>query len=193
MKHFSICILFVLTLTSCSKSDTYNDYFDKENGLWVTKSIGDYVITAQYRPSKIILKSEFSEDSLQSLTATERMFSIKQATFFNLEFKTKDESTPMLKQDVLNNQEYIERLLYFQNQARFDFELIIDSKHYMCNSYIFEDSHSLSGKDIVSLNFLVTEDQIRQSEEVKLLYSDKVLGTGELYFVFDKESINAFN
>lgn len=187
---FIICFL-----SSCQRqkvsTDSYLEYVNNpSNGLLETIDIGDLTFIAQYRTNLHDVLS-FNSRSFKSQVELDSMLNEKKGTrTFTFSIKSNIKGEDVLAKDLMNQQQYEQRIQYLIGAIQNDFFLIQGKDTIPCIMHHFERTYHLSESQKLMLVFELPEKSVGDSE-CKLMYKDKVFGVGNIVFTFSQKAINA--
>jgi hypothetical protein len=188
-KLTSFLLLFtctILLLGGCNYSnslspDEYMNWVnDADNGLLHEQIIGEYKFIFQYYPAAYMtLKDLYTsgvEVNKDSFDSTLREYDGLQYGIFKI--GTISGNNEFLKQGVVSEQEYFDRIQYFISMVQNDIYLVSGLDTLPCKMHHFERTFSINSFDNIVLGF----DADQKKVDKTVIFSDKVLGIGDIKF-----------
>lgn len=183
----------MLVLTGCGRGKleplAYRDWVNNPaNGLAVERIIGDFAITASYRPHEFVVLNEWNPDEEQADNSfTERMKELEGYQYINLRLDSKDQKTEALKVGLQSQQQYYERLQYLTTLIPEDVYLIDGADTLPCKLHHYERTYKMTSFSDITLVF---ENKNKQTNDKILVFDDRIFGIGLLQFRFEKNNLN---
>lgn len=199
MKYFYIIlIVFVITAPDgCKSSDLPPDAYikwveDDVNGLKISKTMGLFTFTLQYKPYEYIALKELGIKNPDEVKLKETKKRLKGHQYFDLRISTSEPGITPLYYGVNNEEQFNERLHYFLFKAQLDFYLLDGEDSLICELYHFERNFGLAPYKTILTGFSHPkgENSSYYKDNKTFVYNDKVLGIGPVML---KISANALN
>ena len=193
MKNFINISLVILILSGCSKGKlepaAYRDWVNNPaNGLAIERTVGDFTVTASYRPHEFVVLNEWNPDEEQSdRSFAERMKELEGYQYINLRLDSKDKKTEVLKTALQSQQQYYERLQYLTTLIPRDVYLVDGGDTLPCTLHHYERTYKMTSFSDISLVF---ENKSKQTNDKILVFDDRLFGLGTLKFHFEKNNLN---
>jgi hypothetical protein len=174
-------------LFSCSKKELpANDFIkfveDKNNGLKVSKNIGEIDYTLQYKPIDYILLKENNNSDIK-----ERKESLDGMQYYTLTYSLVKNNKDILKDNLTSSEEYYERVNYFSFGLQKDIYLIDGNDTLDCKLFNYVRSYGLSpGADFV---LAFNKNLQPQITDKLMVIEDKIFGGGIIKIKIAKEDI----
>ncbi|MGE3823811.1 MAG: hypothetical protein AB7G44_06270 [Bacteroidia bacterium] len=189
-----VLLLSVVVFYSCSAVNKVSpvDYVkwveDENNGLKRTKEIGDYIFELQYQPLEYMALREVKD--INNVTSAE-MDSVKNQLsgldYYKLKIKSVNDASNPLSTGLGSNDKYYYRLEYFANEVKNDLSLVNGNDTILCALHHFEYNHNIVPYHTILIGFENNAEQ--KIESRTFIYNDKILGTGAVKFIFDKNDL----
>lgn len=184
--NISFLIIVFTAMSGCKQETlTPSSYVswvrDSDNGLHVTRTIGDFEFEIQYTPPEyIVLQSERDRfiDNERMKTESERYSGTEQYVF---KIHRAD------GQDILDDGDpegYATRLEYFVSYAESDIWLIRGNDTLPCAQYTYERTYGLNPDLTVVVGF--ESDSSGSENDRTFLFDDHVLGIGPVKLNIEK-------
>ncbi len=156
----------------------------EENGLHMTKKIGEYVFDLQYKPAEyVVLKENMilpaSSEEMKSETAN-----YSDMQYFTLRIKGENGQDPLT--DVADLDTYTSRLVYFTGAMQHDLKLVAGADTLPCMLFHYEPTSGIDGR----LTFLIGFPGTSPETDRTFLMEGHELNTGPICITIDKSSIN---
>lgn len=189
---FSALVLAVLrscggSASSLPVSAYINWVEDEQNGLVVSKTIGRYSFTVQYKPSPYVVlqdekRSDFSEKQFDSLVTA-----ISDMDYYTL--KIGAEGNKDLTRFGLNNdQEYYARQEYLSTQLQQDIRLIDGSDTLNCLLYHYERTYGIDPQASIVLAF-ENKTAGKAVGNKTIVIDDRHFGTGPVMLTISAQAL----
>jgi hypothetical protein len=178
----SIILLF---LAGCEKSLEMASFAawvkNPENGLLKQREMGNYIFSAQFKPAAMVAVLETGgKVNPESESFLNRTKELEELYHFTYKIKGKD-GYDALSSNTESDGEYFERLEHFLDGAQMDFLLVTGSDTLPCQLYHLERTYGLVPETTMLLTFPKIKTEL---PEFKLLYNDKILGSGPVVFEY---------
>ncbi len=185
-------IICMLLMVSCKpKSVTTEELFafvnNTDNGFIRSEQIGGYELTVIHQPAELKAALEL-QDTIPTDAGFKQLLEVKKETMdFIFRIGSKDQKGDALEQGISNLAQYQDRLGYLASAIHHDFMLVNDKDTIPCILHHYERNFQMAHFHQVLLSFKRPENM---SDEIRVIYNDRLLGTGKVQFVFKKERIN---
>lgn len=183
-KIIIFCVFSLLVFSCAKKKMTAIDYMryveNEDNGLKVSKNIGEVNYTIQFKPVEyILLKENRANDPKEK--------EIDGMQYYTLSFSLKKSDKDILRHDLREQNEYYERVNYFSYGLQNDIYLVEGTDTLKCNLFNYVRSYGLSpradfilgfnktGKNMIQDKLVVVEDKVFEGGIIKLKISEKDL------------------
>ncbi|MCL4816895.1 MAG: hypothetical protein QY303_10325 [Vicingaceae bacterium] len=140
-----------------------------ENALVLKKEIGNYYFELKHIP-----ESSTDKDSI-----THQSFVLKIGVV---------KGNDILSEGIEDENEYYERLNYFDQEAQIDMKLVDGSDTLSCLLYHFERNYGIAPFNNIVLSFPGRKNQQNSHDKV-FIFDDKVLGLGTVKIKIEKELV----
>jgi len=192
MNRTITCILILCLFSGCIKRKLepgeYVRYIkNPKKGIFVEKTIGEYVFGLQYKPLDYVALLEQRGDSvLNNKDFKADKEKMKNSQHFTFTIRTR-EGKSVLKQDIVDEKELYDRINYFSYVMQEDFKLVEGKDTLKCTFYHFERTYDLSPY----LTFIVEFEQSKKKNRANKLfiYEDRILKTGTVKIMIKSGSI----
>ncbi len=188
-KRFAAFVVFlsciILLCNGCDSSMLSTEEFiqwvdDPDNGLIQEQVVGEYKFIFQYRPTAYMVLKDLDANELD---INQAMFDSTLREYNGLQYgilkigtvKGNDE---FLKQSVVSEQEYFDRIQYFTSSVQNDLYLLNEQDTLPCKMLHFERTFSINSFDNIILGFEADQKETDKT----IVFSDKALGTGDIKF-----------
>jgi hypothetical protein len=162
---------------------------DEENGLRVSKEIGDYKFTLQYKPCEFEALLHLGDKPLAKKQLDSAVASIKDIQFFTLCINSPGKNDPA-KDISIDEADYNQRLNYLMFEMQKDFFLVDGKDTLSCLFYHYERNFNVSPENNILLGF--ERDTLEKEPADKtLIYDDKILETGPVMLTIRSNNIKA--
>lgn len=145
-----------------------------ENGLRKMVTVSPCVFTFQYKPAAYILSMEHHRD--QAMVKS-RLPDFDSMVWFNVTIQISGYNETPLKYLAQSVAEYQDRLNYYLNDARRDFDLICGAESLPASSYWFEDNQGLTPMVTMVVGFKFQKSATVQND-LQIAYYDRVFRSG---------------
>jgi hypothetical protein len=159
---------------------------DKQNGLFVTKTIADFEFSLQYKSAEFIAIEQIRSDSVSSKTIEDRKRAINGMQYYTFRIKALD-GKEVLQSGIADESEYASRLEYFLSYAKADISLIENGDTLACALYHFERNYGLSPITNIVLGF--ERKPGSESADKTFIYNDQVLNSGPVQLTIQAHDI----
>lgn len=151
-----------------------------ENGLEVVREMGAYRLTARLMPSTywMLTQSETSEYSQEDAESN--------IWYVQLRVESKNPQEPVMKQGIVDEQAYQERLQYFKYGMQNDLYFVQAQDSLEAVLYHHEQSFGLTP---FTTSLIAFEDKSAQMGARTLVLDDQNLGIGPVKFLFSQATI----
>lgn len=184
---FSVLILACNTKKKEISPLEYVKYIeDSDNGLKITKEIGEVIYTLQYKPIDYLIALEQKINFIDKEVYRRRKNELQGMEYFTLELFPKENNIEVLNIGAIDKNEYNERLQYASFDLQNDIYLINENDTLDCVLYHFEQKYGLGTSVNLLLGF---EKNNKSSEDLTIVMEDKILNNGLIKFLLLKENI----
>lgn len=192
---FSFVVLLVRDCNSSVRSLGPADYVnwveDPENGLHITKAVGETTIELQYKPQDYqVLKdnpqTELSLDEFKSQQAE-----ISDMQYFTLRISN-SKGGDLLRSDASGVSDFSQRLAYFSSAMQKDISLIDGKDTVKCLLFHFERSYGIDPRSTFVLGFPFAKNKNTlpgKNEDKTVLFDDHEIGTGPVMITIEAEKL----
>jgi len=175
-----ICIIFLLLLSSCTQRPlSARDYVawvnNKQHGLKVETTFGDFAFTLFYRPLPYLALKEFPDGQFKKQDINKQINDMSEFQYYTLEIASCDKKTDVLQNGLRSKDEYYARIQYFSFLMQNDLFLMDGDEKLPCKLFQYERDFNLSPFQRFSLGFPHSTSKKTNSDK-SLVYVDKVLG-----------------
>jgi hypothetical protein len=158
---------------------------NKENGLKVEKTIGEFTYTAQYKPLPYVALLDLQKENVSSTELNKKMEEYSGLQYFTLQISTESQQE-LLKKDLTETNEYYSRIQYFSFDMQKDLKLIDGKDTLNCELFHFERVFGLAPYARFVLGFPKTEHK----EDKTLFLDEKIFGSGKIYLTIQAKNNN---
>lgn len=186
-----LCAVFLsLLITRCKETKLRTEQYinwieDADNGLRVTKSIGEVTLSLQYKPMEYILAKEQMQESMNGEEKEKRINELGNMQYYNLTYSLAGNSGDILKYNLGDASEYQERIYYFSFHMQEDIFMIEGNDTLPCELFHFERYYGLSPKLSFSLGFKNTGNKT----DKQVIIDDNIYGSGPVKFIIALKDI----
>lgn len=186
--------IFCLTITFCSCNEekvlspvNYVKWVENsQNGLRVSKTIMPFKITLQYKPIPYVIAMQERSPVLSRQTYEEEAHQMEGMQYFTLRIEVPGQSTPLLKYNLRQVDDYYDRVSYFSSAMQKDIFLVEGRDTFPCLLHHFERTYELAPYS----NFLLGFSRSQTSPADKtILFQDRVLGLPPVSLTISKDAI----
>jgi len=181
-----------------SEKEYYQWLNDKNNQLFVAKSIKGIKLSVKYLPPEYLTYNELKEnpsrqytiDSLLTIYQKNRTFLL---TFAPEDNKAQEPQPDVMYDNITNNEEYLKRFQDLTFNMGQYIQLKTDSNTYTPVLHTFENTYGLSPYRSIYLVFGekgIKNDDLLSSNKLELVFDDLIFSTGISYFSFKKNKID---
>jgi hypothetical protein len=149
---------------------------DKENGLRVEKTIGEFTYTLQSKPLEYVALLDLEKDKVSKPELTEKMEEFSGMDYFTFQIST-DSQQELLKKNLETTNDYYNRINYFSFEMQKDLKLIEGSDTVNCELFHFERVYGLAPYARFVLGF----PKSQSGQEKTFYYNEKIFGSGRIY------------
>jgi hypothetical protein len=158
---------------------------NKENGLKVEKTIGEFTYSAQYKPLAYVALLELKSDTVSEAVLKQKMEEFSGLQYFTLQISA-DSQQELLKKNLTETNDYYGRIQYFSFDMQRDLKLIEGKDTLNCELFHFERVYGLAPYARFVLGFPKTNDQ----HDKTLFLDEKVFGSGKVYLTIQAKNNN---
>ena len=180
-----LTIMVPLIIMGCSSSMDQERYIRwveaYDNGLHVKKTINDYVLDVQYKPTDYV--------ALQRVSTTTDLFKDARKAVDNLQYYTLTISTADPENDLLQHGTLAEKqrlLYYFSYELQHAIHLVENGQQRPCQLYHFERSYDLKRGSTFVLGF---EKDSLESDEVQMVIDPPLFSATPITITIHKRNI----
>jgi hypothetical protein len=136
--------------------------------------------SADYTIIKQLGVNQFSKEAYQELKKQKEDY-----IQFDIKIQSSKESNNSLFKTISKSTEqYLELIQYFEN-AKNDFIIELDNQPIELSTYYFVPNQGFSNSEEIVLGTTkISEERLKKSEKIKIIYDDKIFGHGRIYFTF---------
>jgi hypothetical protein len=184
IKYFALLLPLVLLeakgcISTRQKSLGAGEYIswveNPENGLFVTKPVGDYVFTLQYKPLPYVVMQD-EKRPLKKKEMQDKTVSFSDMQYYTFRIGTVS-GKDVQRFNIDNDQQFYSRLEYFSLNMQNDLKLIDNGDTLPCLLYSFERTYGIDPR----ASFVIAFNKSKTPGAAKtLMYSDQALGTGPI-------------
>jgi hypothetical protein len=160
---------------------------DTENGLRVSKNIGDCSYVLQYKPSEYEVLLHNQDVALNKRTMDSLKETVKGLQYFMLTISNKD-GKEVAGENSIDQAEYNAKLDYMIADMQMDFSLIDGHDTLPCAFYHYERNFKLSPVNNILLGFEKGASANNLNNKT-LIYNDRLLGNGMVLLTIKAENI----
>lgn len=161
-----LCILLQGCMGPLDRDEYIHWIRDYDNGLHVSKQIGEYVVDVQYQPAQYTQLQKMSTGSYHDTGANKD--TLDEIQYYILTVGLADESVDFIDYRVRDVEEKQRKLYYFSYRFQYDITLEEGGKEFPCVLYHFERPVDLRGSRTILLGF---EQHTNNSKEATLKIS----------------------
>lgn len=187
--YFAYFLIMILTAGCKEKKLTADEYIEwmenPENGLKITRIIGDIEFILQYKPIDYILAKEQMQKKMTKEEKEKRMMELGEMQYYHLTYSLKEGNADILKYNLTGDSEYQERVYYFSFGHQENIHLAEGRDTLPCELFHFERYYGLSPKMSFSLGFKKTS----KADDKQLMILDEVYGSGPVKFTISSADI----
>jgi hypothetical protein len=194
-----LLLLSGLLFFSCSKNNlAHKDYAkwiqDEKNGLKVSKKVGDFEFSLQYKTVEFLALLENPDGFSRPEQLNDYISGLKGYEYFTLTIKNKDENE-IMSAGIENDVEYFSRLEYLMNTLQDDISMLTSNGDTIpCVLFHYERNYGISKLNNCVLAF--ESSNIKRESDRTLVYDDQILGTGKICLTIkgsDVQNVPALN
>ena len=184
--RYNLLFILLFFLMSCSQSLEQDDYIawveGYENGLHVSRSLGDFIFDLQYKPAEYVRLQEkqWRGGHDPELSVEENM------QYFTLSIGLKDKQLDFMEYNIETVEQRSQMLYYYSFRFQNAIYLEENGKKLPCVLYHFERSYDLKPTRTFVLGF---EKPNKGDEFTKLVIDSPWLNTGPVKFHINKNNI----
>lgn len=195
MRAFNyIAILFFILLSGCAVHELAPaDYMqwvkDEENGLHVSKRMGDHIFSLQYKPSEFEALLHMKNNEVSRLRLNQATASMNELQYYTFCISSPGKKDPAASAAV-DDADYNQRLNYLMFDMQNDFMLIDGKDTLTCAFYHYERNFNVSPDNNILLGF----EQVNTSNQIQdktILYDDHLLETGAVLLTIKAEDLKS--
>lgn len=165
-----------------------------DNGLKVSKAIGDFTFTALYKPLEYLALSEL-RDSITKKAVEDKVSEYEGMQYFTFRISAKDQQKELLKVNIKSDNEYYNRIEYFSFKMQNDLKLIDGKDTLNCILFHFERVYGLAPFATFVVGFPLTKEEEKNMKkktynDKTFFYDDRVFGTGHIYMTIKEKNLN---
>ncbi len=158
-----------------------------ENGLRVSKQVGENEFTLQYKPAAYeVLLHDHAPASQAALD--EAVKPLEELQYFTLCIRTAERKDPA-EASALDEADRNNRLNYLMFDMQADFALVDGKDTLPCVFYHYERNYNLSPENNILLGFEQLPGKAEQAADKTLIYTDQLLGSGPVQITIKAEDI----
>ncbi len=181
-------------ISSCSNTVTPGEYYqyinNPKNGLVQEKKVGHLTFRCEYKPAAFLLLNEknkaFNTDK-QPFNEKELLDEANQFVTFHLKISS-DVNSDFLKADLQNQNQYYERLNYYNANITNDFVLIHQNDTIPCNYTYLERNFGIGNETTLIVGF--QKEHFTPSGNLQLYLYERAFNIGQMQFDFSISNIN---
>jgi hypothetical protein len=159
-----------------------------ENGLLLTRSIGEYEFALQYKPAEYVVLQE-NGPGVPAAKLQQGCADIADMEYFTFRIGKKG-GTDLLKDDVSTTDQFTSRLAYFSAAMQRDLFVVSGTDTFPCLLFHFERTYGVDPRSTFLLGFdITTLKNGNTPAELIFGYDDKELGTGPVLFTFSPDKL----
>ncbi|WP_090996362.1 hypothetical protein [Pedobacter insulae] len=153
---------------------------DEGNGLRVTRNMGEYAFTLQYKPVDYMIAQEARSNEIAPEYLAKRRQQLGNDLHFNFIIRSNGSNTAL--KEGTDEAGYFMRTGHFFNEGMDDFKLYSSSDTFDCNFCHLEQTYGLASESVIVLAFEPRSGQVKQplNESLTMVYDDQVFGVGQL-------------
>lgn len=160
---------------------------DSDNGLVLSKTIGDFEYTAFYKPTEYIALTELDVESADKNAIESKIAELGDMEYFSFRIKSLKETTELLKVNLESQEQYYSRLEYISFKMQNDFKLIDKADTLDCVLYHFERVYNLVPHATIVLGF----PKRKSKSDLRIVYEDKIFNNGNIIMTLQNKTLNA--
>ncbi len=187
-----IILVLVLGLFACSRQtlgpEAYIHWVNKaSNGLISTKTIGAFKFSVLFKPAPYVALEQCKDYGFHPDSVKNALSQTKGLEFYTFRVES-DKGNELSGINANNQSEYSKRLQYFTSDLQNDIYLISGNDTLKNLLFHYERSYGVSPQNNFILIF--KSENTEKTGSRKLVYEDKILGTGTVNLVIDANNIN---
>ena len=194
MRHLlTIFCLSSLLFTSCEKDTLpaagYVQWVENEdNGLRISKQMGDYKLTVQYKPLDYVVLMEEKTEKLAALLLKQRTAQLDQMQYFSLRLQSAIPGANVSDLALIDN-DHASVINYFTFGMQENIYLVEGKDTLSCKLFQFERTYDLAPY----VDFVLAFDQPadKQPSDKVFVFNDTKLGIGPVRFQVSNNTISA--
>ncbi len=194
MKYI-IAILTLLCFASCQEREIlfpidYVQWFDdKASGLVVEKELKDFVFKARLMTPEVMALRDLKHENVTVDNFQSTLKKFGGNYYVQVRISDKEGNKHALDKGVTSQNEFYQRVAYFNFLAEPDFKLLAGTDTLHCKLLHFENTYGLVPFNDIQMAFPADAGGLHSNRDFTLIWDDKVLGVGTVKFRFDKEDI----
>lgn len=191
-------LLAGLYLAACSPSElSIEEYFqylvDAGNGLYKSKKINQFAITARYLPTEYWIYRDYQSAGLEEVDVD----SLKKAYQGNITFmlqiapnKAEGHEFDVMTQTVSSENAYKQQAFHLNFLMQENLKLEVMGKEYKPVLVELENTYELTPHRNFIVTYGLDKDILKQPfDTLDFIFHDKIFGTGIHHFLFEQNSI----
>lgn len=160
---------------------------DPQNGMKQEVKRGSVSYEVQYKPAAYILANEERSQEIERGKADKRLQELGNMCYFTCTMKSND-GTDVLLSNLIDQQEYYQRVNYLSLEAQQDFNLVSGSDTLPCALYQLENTYGATPYMRMVLAF--SGKSLSKEHDLKLIYQDRIFTKQPIEFLFEKNKLN---
>lgn len=188
----SAIFIFMMGCKSMSTDDPttyFRHIFDKKNGLFQEKTVGNYTFSLQYKPSTYMVLADNENFPLtqESLVEQEKEYETLQYYTFRIKVASDTQHLDIITYNLSSEQEYNERIHYLETEMQQDIYLVCDKDTSKATSFIYDKSSDLNDYS----SFLITfPPPSNPYADRKFVFIDKKFNSSIILFTIEASAIS---
>lgn len=187
-KTIMYCVLGALF--GCQSDLSVKEYLEwsKSYPISEVQSVGEISISCTFKPSELMALNDLRDDIF--LLDKDSIYTVIEqydsSSFIVLTFDTKDQKTPILKHGIARQQEYHDRIFYFNTSVGNDILVMNGPDTLKLVNQIFERAYSLRSYENLLLAF---DGKVNRNYPLKVKYSG-LFTESPITFEFTTSTLN---
>lgn len=181
-------------ITELNPQEYVNWVEDKNNGLIVSKKMGDFTFSAFYKPTNYLALVELGKDSINKKQMTKKLEEYEGLQYFTYRIESDNKITELLRVGMKSNDDYYSRIEYFSFKMQEDLKLIEDKDTLDCVLFHYERVYGLAPYASFVVGFPLSKESnnkgVNNYDKI-ISYTDKVFGTGKINMTVKNENIKS--
>lgn len=170
--------------------ESYITYCESaDNGLIISKQMGDFEFTLFNKPLPYLAIKEFQESEMSSLSKAEidkKIAEFGKMDYYSFRIANDAFGDEILKYNLESEEEYASRIEYFSFKMQNDFTLVCGKDTILPSLFHFERVFGLAPH----ATFILAFENNGCKGDKRLLFDDKIFNKGLLIFNYNQSDLN---